>query len=370
VIAMKSTVLLVTSALVFGLASDAQAAIDAPTVARALGISPHAAEVEAQSAARVMEVSDEKAAEDLVVQHEAFHTIGKLMEAGDTVWFDNRSATVHVHGPAVAVAIPSSLDGHIVHDAQEPSLSAPTTVAKAASCGTSRSTEEFCTPVEAGEKIKHVIGGGGPSGYCTAGFMVRDYSGNPYILTAAHCTIWGTTFYENPFTSKTWPGLAKCELTPWVHGVSPWSGYDAAIIPLAGCGGMIPYLHNWETGVDTHQEGATNTPFVGEYVCHWGLSVKSLHACGTERSVDVPSNINYEETGSGVWTIQHTDVVCGYVVGGDSGGPVTDGTYTGDATGTVLAAGPDSTCGSTKTFWIEQRIFASLGLFNVYVAAS
>jgi hypothetical protein len=131
---------------------------------------------------------------------------------------------------------------------------------------------------------------------------------------------------------------------------------------------VTPYIHNWETGVNTHQEGATNTQFVGEYVCHWGIT--SLHQCGTEVATNVSTEINYEASGSGKWSIKETDQVCGYGASGDSGGPVTDGTYKGDATGLLLAVGPDNACGGTKTLWIEQRIFAALNLFGVYVAAS
>jgi hypothetical protein len=131
---------------------------------------------------------------------------------------------------------------------------------------------------------------------------------------------------------------------------------------------VILCIHNWINGVNTHQEGATNTQYVGEYVCHW--EVTSLHQCGTIRAVNVPTAINYADTGSGEWTIQQTDQVCGYAAPGDSGGPVTDGTYQGDATGLLLAAGPQPSCGGTNTIWIEQRIFAVLNLFNVYVAAS
>lgn len=122
-----------------------------------------------------------------------------------------------------------------------------------------------------------------------------------------------------------------------------WSGYDAAITPITGCGGVIPYYHDWEFGTDTHMEGAVNTQFVGEYVCHYGVT--SLYACGTIRAVNVPSVINYE---SGKYSVQETDQVCGYAASGDSGGPVTDGTYTGDATGITLAVGPEPSCGGTN----------------------
>jgi hypothetical protein len=368
---MRRLLLLAFPILLVALASDAQAATDTETLARALGVSTAQAEVESSTAANAMGVSRSQATEDLVVQHEAFQTIGEMIETGSQVWFDNKTATVHVYRPSTSVTIPAAVASHVVNEAAPRTFPASSTVGKAAGCGTSRSSEEFCSPIEAGEKIKHSISGG-PKGDCTAGFMVRDYSGNPYILTAGHCSIWGTTFYENPFTSKAWPGLMNCTVGPWVHGASPWSGYDAAIMPVTGCEGVIPYIHNWETGVDTHQEGATDTQFVGEYVCHWGLSTKSLHACGTIFAVNVPSKINYSKTGSGEWTIQQTDQICAYGQPGDSGGPVTDGTYTGDATGIMLAFGTDFTdCPQGNgALIIEQRIFTVLGLFNVYVAAS
>lgn len=316
----------------------------------------------AEYAAEVMGVSTSQAAEDLAVQHASFHTIGELVNAGDQVWFDNNTATIHVYG-TVTTSMPSTVASHIVHDTTPHSFPASKTVMTADSCGTSRKTEDFCSPMEAGEKIDHQSGAKGSE--CTAGFMVRDYSGNPYMLTAAHCVLWGTTFFENPFYTYTWPSRSECQPGPWVGGISPWSGYDAAITPINGCGGVIPYYHDWEFGTDTHMEGATNTQYVGEYVCHFGVT--SLYACGTMRAVNVSTTIKYE---SGEYSIKETDQVCGYAAPGDSGGPVTDGTYTGDATGILLAAGSESSCGGTNTLWTEQRIFADLNLFNVYVAAS
>lgn len=322
----------------------------------------------AETAAKVMGVSTTQAAEDLTVQHEAHQTIGELIEAGDHVWFDNKTATVHIYGTATSAAVPASVASHIVHDATLHSFPAHKTVTTAESCGTSRSYEEYCSPLEGGVRIAHNSGGLGVN--CTAGFMVRDYSSNhnPYILSAGHCNIYGTTFFENGYTSETWPGLQGCEIGPWVHGLSPWSGYDMSIAPATGCNGVIPYMHNWITGVNTHQEGATNTPYVGEYVCHWGVT--SLFQCGTEIATNVSTEINYAESGSGKWWIKETDQVCGYSAPGDSGGPVTDGTYKGDATGILIAGGPDNACGGTNTIWIEQRIFAALNAFGVYVAAS
>jgi hypothetical protein len=356
----KILMLIVPMLLALGLASNAEAA---PTEAETSAWdSPGSVE----TAAKVIGVSTSQAAEDLTVQHEAHQTIGELIEAGDHVWFDNKTATVHVYGPPTSVAIPSSVANHTVHDATPHSFPAIKIVATADSCGTSRSYEEYCSPLEAGVRIAHHSGGLFVN--CTAGFMVRDYSGNPYMLSAGHCNIWGTTFYENPYTSETWPGLGECQMGPWVHGISPWSGYDASITPITGCGGVIPYIHNWETGVNTHQEGATNTPFVGEYVCHWGVT--SLHQCGIEVATNVATTVNYGESGSGEWSIKETDQVCGYTAPGDSGGPVTDGTYQGDATGILIAGGPYNPCGGTKTLWIEQRIFADLNLFGVYLAAS
>jgi hypothetical protein len=342
------TVLLMLSSLIF--VSTAQAATAGPE--------PTAA---AERAAKVMGVSTAQAAEDLAVQHEAFHTIGELIEAGDHVWFDNQDATIHVFGPATSVAVPDAVAEHIVHDATQRSFPGTTATAEATSCG--NTTYEYCSPLEAGSLIRKV--NGGSSGYCTAGFFVRDYSNNPYVLSAAHCSTWGTTFYTNSFTSDTWPGYIFCEVGPWVTGVSPWSGYDAALEPIAsGCGGMIAYYHNWWAGTDTHVQGATNTQFVGEYVCHVGVT--TYFQCGTILAVNVTSNIAYE---TGTYGIKETDQVCGYANHGDSGGPVADGTYKEVATGIMLAAGTYSGCAGGN-LWIEQRIFADLNLFHVYVASS
>jgi hypothetical protein len=348
--------------LVLGLASNADAATT--EAGAAAWNSPESVE----TAAKVMEVSTAQAAEDLTVQHDAHRMIGELIEAGDQVWFDNKAATVHVYGTATSAAVPSSVASHIVHDTTPRNFPARKTVTIADSCGTSRSYEEYCSPLESGVRTEH--NSGGLVRDCTAGFMVRDYSSNhnPYLLTAGHCNIYGTTFFTNPDTSETWPGLQGCEIGPWVSGISPWSGYDMAITPVTGCYGVIPYMHNWITGVDTHQEGATNTPYVGEYVCHWGVT--SLFQCGTEVAVNVSSEVNYSGEGSGTWLIKATDQVCGYAAPGDSGGPVTDGTYKGDATGILISAGPDNNCGGTKTLWAEQRIFTILNQFGVYVAAS
>lgn len=355
----KVLTLIVPLLLTLGLTSNAEAAAtdpEAPAWNTTAG---------AEYAASVMGVSTAQAAEDLTLQHDAFHTIGKLIEAGDQVWFDNDTAMVHVYGPSTSVAIPSSVASNIVHDATPHTVPVSNKPEQAASCGTSRKTEDFCSPMEAGEKLDHQSGAKGTE--CTAGFMVRDYSGNPYMITAAHCVIWGTTFYENPFYTYTWPKRKECQPGPWVHGISPWSGYDAAITPITGCGGVIPYYHDWEFGTDTHMEGATNTQYVGEYVCHFGVT--SLYACGTIHNVDVTSYIGYE---SGEWGIRETDKVCGYAAPGDSGGPVTDGTYTGDATGILLSSGTNyEACPQGNgAIFAEQRIFAVLNLFDVYVAAS
>ncbi|HSZ14359.1 MAG TPA: hypothetical protein VK790_10030 [Solirubrobacteraceae bacterium] len=320
------------------------------------------------TAAKVIGVSTTQAAEDLALQHEARQTITELMEAGDHVWFDNTTASIHVYGPTTSVAVAPSIAGHIVHDATLHVFPAQNVEATADSCGTSRSSEEYCSPLEAGVKIHHQSGA--INSECTAGFMVRPYGndGVEYMLSAGHCNIWGTTFFENPYTSDTWPGLKGCTMGPWTRGDSPWSGYDASITEITGCEGVIPYIHNWETGVNTHQEGATNSQYVGEYVCHWGIT--SLHQCGTDVAANVETKINYEDSGSGKWWIKETDQVCGYAAEGDSGGPVTSGVYQGDATGILLGAGPRQSCGGDDTFWVEQRIFAALGLFDVYVASS
>lgn len=126
---MNRVVALVPLILILGFACSAEAA--APESAEPAWNSTAGAE----QAAKVMGVSTAQAAEDLAVQHEAFHTIEKLMEAGDNVWFDNKTATIHVYGSAKAaatVAIPSSVSSHIVHDsAPHPSPVSSGPIAKA-----------------------------------------------------------------------------------------------------------------------------------------------------------------------------------------------------------------------------------------------
>jgi hypothetical protein len=362
----KVLMLIVPLLLALALASNAEAATTeagAETEASAWN-SPASVE----TAAKVIGVSTAQAAEDLTVQHEARQTITELMEAGNHVWFDNKTATIHVYGPSTSVAISPSVASHIVHDTTLHVFPARTTETTADSCGTSRSYEEYCSPLQPGVRIDHQSGSINVN--CTAGFMVRPYGNDEvvYMLSAGHCNIWGTTFYENSYTSETWSGLKSCTMGPSTHGISPWSGKDMSITQITGCDGVTPYMHNWETGVNTHQEGATNSQYVGEYVCHWGVT--SLHQCGTDVATNVESKINYEESGSGTWWIKETDQVCGYAAPGDSGGPVTNGTYPGDATGILIAAGPDDGCGGDDTLWIEQRIFAALNAFDVYIAAS
>jgi len=322
----------------------------------------------AKAAAEVMQVSQAQAAENLTVQHEAFHTIGKLIEAGDQVWFDNADATIHVYGSTASVAMSTEVARHIVHDAHRrtfPASKVRSTDA-AESCGTSRRTEEFCSPMEGGQLItKHIPGYGTTE--CTVGFMVRDSSGNPYFLTAAHCAAYGTTFYSEPFSTKEWPSGTACELGTWVSGLAPWTGYDAAIAPVAGCGGegMSPWMHDWENGHETHQEGADFTPYVGEAVCHWGIT--TLYQCGVEQAVDVSTKISYGNIGH-EYTIEETDQVCGGGYKGDSGGPVADETYPGDATGIFIAIAVDNKCAPDKTLWTEERIYVPLNAFHVSIA--
>jgi hypothetical protein len=347
---MKRALAILSTLLLLALVATAQAATAAPESSK-----------EADRAASAMGVSTAQAAEDLAVQREAFHTIGELIEAGDHVWFDNQDATIHVFGPDTSVTEASSTADHIVRDAALRTFPGTKTTTEAASCG--NTTYEYCGPMEAGSYIRKV--NGGLAAGCTAGFLVRDYSGTSYLLTAAHCATWGTTFYTNSFTSDTWPGVVYCEVGPWVTGVSGWSGYDSAIEPLgSGCGGMIPYYHNWASGTDTHVQGATNTQYVGEYVCHSGITTH--FQCGTIFAANVVSNIVFE---TGTYGIKETDQVCGYANHGDSGGPVADGTYTEVATGTLISGGPYAGCAGGN-LWTEQRIFASLNLFHVYVASS
>ncbi|HLM85862.1 MAG TPA: S1 family peptidase [Solirubrobacteraceae bacterium] len=355
----KALVLVVPMLLALGLAGSSQADPATTTTEEAAWNSRASAE----RASSVMGVSTAQAAEDLEIQHAAFHAIGELIEAGDQVWFDNQTATVHVYGTST-VQIPEAITNHIVYDTTPPNFPASTKPMDVLSCGTS--AKEYCSPLEAGVRLAHTFPGNPEADYCTAGFMVRsDSTGAPYMLTAGHCAGGGTTFYSSSFTTKTWPKKHTCDVGEPVTGDAPWGGYDVAMMPVTGCAGVIPYYHDWEFGTDTHVEGAINTQFVGEYVCHYGIT--SLYACGTIRAADVPSIVVDEGL---EWEIYETDQVCGYAAPGDSGSPVTDGTYTFAATGLISAGGPSPSCGGTDTFWIEQRIFAALNIFGVYVAAS
>lgn len=323
----------------------------------------------AERAASVIGVSAGQAAEDLSVQHEAFYSIQELIEYGDHVWFDNRDATVHVYGPETPAAIPPQVASHVVHDNAPLAERSPTHGGTGGACGTSRSNEDYCTPLEGGGRIEKLNGQLFLS--CTAGFLVRDYSNNPYMITAGHCADWGTTFYTNGFKSSTsWPNYKECVVGPWVGGESPWGGHDAAITPVTGCGGMTAYAHNWINGVNTHIEGATNTQYVGEYVCHFGIA--TLYQCGVIHFVSKSYKISYENIGPQEYTVNELDFICGAANHGDSGGPVTDGTYPGVATGIMISLGTDVTdCGTqgNGAFFTEQRIFTILNLFNVYVAS-
>ena len=318
---------------------------------------------EVAEAAHVMDVPDARAAEDLTAQHEGHALITELIESGDQVWFDNATTTIHAYGTATPRTTPPGLADHLVYDSAPRPQANAVSSGTATSCGPIGEEDEYCSPLYAGVRIFHTSGA--IQGYCTAGWMVRDYSGNPYMLTAGHCADWGTTFYSNPVTTYTWPKLTACEPGPWIAGESPWAGHDAAIYPVTGCKGVKPYIKDFGTGKKYHQEGATNTQYVGEYVCHYGVT--SLHQCGTQLEVDVPYAITYTNIGA-TYTIQETDIACGTAEPGDSGSAAASGVYKGDATGIVIAAGTDARCPYGKT-WDEQRIFTVLGLFNVYVAS-
>jgi hypothetical protein len=88
-------------------------------------------------AARAMGVSQTQATVDLAAQHEIFLLVGPLQAAGDQVWFDDSSATLHVYGPNTGI-IPTSFAVHTVWDNAPPSTPAVVT-ATAASCGGSPS---------------------------------------------------------------------------------------------------------------------------------------------------------------------------------------------------------------------------------------
>src|ERR1700759_2396625 len=182
---------------------------------------------EVAEAAHAMDVPSARAAEDLEAQREGRTLITELIESGDQVWFDNATTMIHVYGAATPKATPPGLANHLVYDSAPRRQANEISSGTATSCGPIGQENEYCSPLYAGVRIFHTSGA--LQGYCTAGWMVRDYSGNPYMLTAGHCADWGTTFYSNPVTTYTWPKFTVCEPGPWIAGESPWAGHDAAI---------------------------------------------------------------------------------------------------------------------------------------------
>jgi hypothetical protein len=224
----------------------------------------------------------------------------------------------------------------------------------------SRVANEYCSPVEGGSRISSNVG------ECTAGPILSDYNGNTYMATAGHCIIEGDTVPHRSFTSYTWPGLSLCNVgNATVTVDAPWVGYDIAIEPASTgtCGGMTPYIHDWEFGTNIPQQGAVNAA-KGEVVCHRGVT--SLYACGTVRATGVESLIGPYSNGNSYW-IKNTDQICMYGAHGDSGGTVSDSTYPGAITGTYLAVGSEASCGGTDTISFEQQIFTILSIHGLYV---
>lgn len=283
---MRKLVALIVPLLVLGLASAARADIGesqgevegSDEIEESRG---EFDEREVNMAASVMGVSATQAAEDLRVQYDAHQTINDMIEAGDHVWFDNDDATIHVYGHEYTGAIPTSVASHIVHDSTLRVFPASKVVMQAdKTCGPTGSEDDYCTPLHPAVKIFHESGE--ITWGCTAGFMVRDYSNNPYMLTAGHCAIDGFTFFTNPVYTWSWKKEQKyavCEPGPWIKGESPWAHHDAAIFPVTGCGGVTPYIHNFSTGKDIHQEGATNTQYVGNTYATTASPVLSSVAC-------------------------------------------------------------------------------------------
>jgi hypothetical protein len=83
-------------------------------------------------------------------------------------------------------------------------------------------------------------------------------------------------------------------------------------------------------------------------------------------AVNVSTLISYQNVNGNSYSIQDTDVVCGSAQGGDSGGPVIDGTYTNAMIGDILADGTSSYCSGGPVFIVERAV-EFLSLFGGYV---
>ncbi len=99
-------------------------------------------------------------------------------------------------------------------------------------------------------------------------------------------------------------------------------------------------------------------------VCHYGITTPQ--ACGNVFAANTSASVSYNSTGSGTRTIQHVDEICGLSQPGDSGGPASDYTYRGAATGINIAAGTYSGCSGGHSF-IEEGIFPILEQSNTYI---
>jgi hypothetical protein len=309
--------------------------------------------------ASALGVSSSQAAADLSVQQLAFTTIQTLIASGDSVWFDDRSAELHIYDPApgvrVSPSLPADVAAHVVYDQVKPVYQAPDATARPVAC-----TKKYlgCTPVQDGVEMYR----SSPVGKrCTAGWVLEGYSGGTYMLTAGHCATWGTTWYSNPFSVNTSAG-EECVPGASITGNAGWSGHDWAIESLSGaCGGVWGAVHDFKKNEDFLQQGAVQA-YVGETVCHYGITTPER--CGKVTATNISAVIAYE---SGNYTVQHLDEVCALAQPGDSGGPVSDHTYRGAATGIVIAAGSGSTCNAKGDFFLEGEIFPILEETNTYV---
>jgi hypothetical protein len=313
--------------------------------------------IETGYAAELMGVSTQQASADLALQHDALGYVQALQQSGDDVEYDNADATLHVYGQPSPATAPASVADRVVFESRPFQQTPFTGTATPAGCDTS--ADEYCSPVEGGVRVTDVD-------ECTAGPILSDYYGNTYMAVAGHCAIDGDSIPDQPFTSLTWPGLSKCNVGNSTVSVdAPWIGYDIAIEPASTgtCGGMTPYIHDWEFGTNIPQQGAVNAA-KGEVVCHRGIT--SLYACGVVQVADVESHIGPYSNGNSYW-IKNTDRICMYGAPGDSGGTVSDSTYPGAITGTMLAVGSEPKCGGADTLSIEQQIFAILSIHNLYV---
>jgi len=273
---------------------------------------------------------------------------------------------VHVYEPPSAAAsntfasaqAPAAATTHVVLDATPHEQTPITTPAPAESCG----DYAFCSPIEGGSWLSSYAGN------CAAGPIASDSYGNWYMLGAGHCDILGSSVLPGPIGSVRWPGLTNCNVgNPTVSVDAPWTGVDILIepahnAPSPNCNGMTPYLRNWRINRDILQQGAVKA-VDGEVVCHYGWQ-PPYYSCGAVLATNVISE-EVEPNGA-VYPVHNTDQICMFGRGGDSGGTVSDATYPGAITGTVLLGGAYSGCAGGN-YEAEQQIYEILGLHGLYV---